>query len=115
MITTLSRASKDITKNKHKNTSEIAEIAVAVVVGVDDDLFYDNLGVDHDELQLVLAGRRIGEFYLQPADVVKDLVAAKHLSTVPPTAEQQVVVGWKRLQYLRLRKVLLSIFAELIV
>ena len=43
------------------------EVAVAVVVGVDDDGLHHNLGGNHDELQLVTAGSDISEVDLQPA------------------------------------------------
>ena len=103
------------------------EVAVAIVVGVDDDGLHHNLGVNHDELQLVTARSDISEVDLQPADIIKDLVATKHLDlrsslltlnrslvAVLPAAEQQVVVWGQELQLLRLRKVLGRVFTKLV-
>ena len=79
-----------------------SEIAVAVVVRVDDNLLDDDFRVYHDEFQAMLAGSGIGEFYLQPAKVVEHLIATEHFSSVLPTAEQQVVMWRQGLQILRL-------------
>ena len=51
-----------------------SEIAVAVVVGVDDDALNYNFWVNHDELQFVLAWGNVTEVDLQPANIVKDLI-----------------------------------------
>ena len=76
------------------------EVAVAVVVGIYHDGLDDDFRVYHDELQLMLARSGVGEIYLQPADIVKHLIATQHLPAVLPTAKQQVVVGWEGLQVL---------------
>ena len=65
-----------------------SEIAVAVVVGVDDDALNYNFWVNQYEFQLVLARSDIPEIHLEPADVIEDFIATEHLSSVPPTAEQ---------------------------
>ena len=77
-----------------------SEVAVAIVVRIHHDGLDDDFGINHDELQLMLARSGVGEIHLQPADIVKHFVAAQHLSAVLPTAKQQVVVGWEGLQVL---------------
>ena len=91
------------------------EVAVARVVGINNNLVDDNFGVYHDELQTVLAFFHIGEVDLQPADVVEHLVAAKHLAAILPTTQQQVVMWRQGLEVLRLGKVLRGVFLELVV
>ena len=64
------------------------EIAVTIVVGIDHDGLNNYFWVYHYELQLMLARRCVGEFYLQPADIVKHLIATQHLPAVLPTTKQ---------------------------
>ena len=92
-----------------------SEIAVAGIVGIDDDLVYDYFGVYHYELQDVLAGGGIGEADLQPSYVVEHLVAAEHLPSVQPATEQQIVMRRQGLQVFRLCEVLLGVLLKLIV
>ena len=92
-----------------------AEVAVAVVVGIDDDGLDDDLGVDHNELQFVGAGGGVRKVDLQPADVVEDFIATEHFSIIPPAAQQQVVVWRQGFEVLRLGEVLRGVFLELVV
>jgi hypothetical protein len=43
------------------------------IVGIDDNLLYNNLGVYHDEFQRMLAGSCL-EAGIKPSDVIKDLI-----------------------------------------
>ena len=86
-----------------------------VVVGVDDDALHHNLGVYHDELQLMFAWSDFFEVYFQPADIVEDLITAQLLASILPTTKQQVVVWRQGLQLFRLCKVLGCVFAKFVV
>lgn len=52
-----------------------SEVAVVVVVGIDDNLLNDNLGVNHDEFEGVPAWGDVGEGGIEPTEVVEHLIA----------------------------------------
>ena len=77
----------------------ISEIAVVVIVWVDDDLFDNNLWVNHDELQGVTT-RCCSERGVEPAEIVEHLVTTGELTTVHKTAQSETATWRQRLQHL---------------
>ena len=85
-----------------------------LIIGVDHDLLYYNLRVNHYKFELMMASRNVFEPDFKPAHVVEHFITTGQTPAVPITAQGKVVMWRQRFEYLGAGQVLLCIFFELI-
>lgn len=50
----------------------MAKVAVVIVIGIDDNLLQDNLGIHHDDLKRMVPGWDAWERSIKPTHIVED-------------------------------------------
>ena len=65
-----------------------------VVIGIDDNLLYNDFRIDHNELQCMLASGNPFKGGIEPAEVVEYFIAAGQLSPLPEAAQSQTTALW---------------------
>ena len=87
----------------------MTEIAVVTVIGIHHYLFHHDFRIYHDNFQRVLARGKPLKGGVEPTEVVKHLITARQLATLPETAQGQPATWGQRFEYLRTGNILMVI------